>query len=257
VSDRSEGNDELASRAVGWVHGMHTAVCDVIEPWEHGTVVRATRYPTYFDYNAVRVEQDPGMSLDELAAFADEKLAGLGHRRIDFDFARAADRLRPEFETEGWKPTRLIYLRHSGSTPPAERIPVERVRYDEVIDLRVSWENEEPDLSTLDMTGHRADARAVAMSRDAEVVAVREGSTPIAYAQIERAAGSAELSQLYVLPEHRGRGLGTSLTLACIEAARGVRELWICADDEDRPKELYKRLGFEPAATMLQLLRLM
>jgi hypothetical protein len=33
-------------------------VFDVLEPWAHGTIVRATRYPSYFDFNVVRVEQD-------------------------------------------------------------------------------------------------------------------------------------------------------------------------------------------------------
>ena len=56
----------------------------MIEPWEDGTVVRATRFPDYWDYNVVRVERDTAMSADALVAFADEALAGLAHRRVDF-----------------------------------------------------------------------------------------------------------------------------------------------------------------------------
>jgi hypothetical protein len=36
----------------------------VLEPWDHGTVVRATRFRTYFDLNVVRVEEDPQMTFD-------------------------------------------------------------------------------------------------------------------------------------------------------------------------------------------------
>ncbi len=61
----------------------------MLEPWAHGTVVRATRYPSYYDFNAVRVEEDPAMSVEALVAFADEALAGLEHRRVDFDLADA------------------------------------------------------------------------------------------------------------------------------------------------------------------------
>jgi GNAT superfamily N-acetyltransferase len=257
MGTRADSEDDLAIGAIAWVHGLHTAVCDLIEPWAHGTVVRASRYPTYHDYNLVRVEENPDLSADELAAFAEEELAGLSHRRIDFDRASDADRLGPELEARGWRATRLIYLRHSGTTPAAERVRVEEVPYDDVLDLRVSWGSEDPLFSTLDMADHRFDAREVAMSRDAVVLAIREGGGPIAYAQIEWADGAAELAQLYVVPAHRGKGLGTSLTLACIDATRGARELWICADDDDRPKQLYMRLGFEPAVTMLQLLRLL
>jgi hypothetical protein len=39
---------------------VQAAVCDVFDPWDAGTVVRATRYPTYFDLNLVRVERDRG-----------------------------------------------------------------------------------------------------------------------------------------------------------------------------------------------------
>jgi hypothetical protein len=61
---------DTAARARAWHHARH-AVCDVIEPWAHGTVVRATRYPDYYDLNAVRVEDDPAMSIEELVAFAE------------------------------------------------------------------------------------------------------------------------------------------------------------------------------------------
>ena len=51
-------------------------------------------------------------------------------------------------------------------------------------------------------------------------------------------------------------GLGTSLTKAAIDAAGDIGDLWICADDEDRPKELYSRLGFRPALTTMEFTRM-
>jgi GNAT superfamily N-acetyltransferase len=86
------------------------------------------------------------------------------------------------------------------------------------------------------------------------VVAVREGDRPIAFAQLERLGSAAEVSQVYVHPDHRGRGLGTALTQAAIAAAGDVGDLWITADDEDRAKDLYARLGFRPAWTSMEFL---
>jgi ribosomal protein S18 acetylase RimI-like enzyme len=63
---------------------------------------------------------------------------------------------------------------------------------------------------------------------------------------------AAEITQVYVHPEHRGRGLGTAITTAAIEAAGDIEDLWIGADDEDRPKELYERLGFRPVWITLE-----
>jgi hypothetical protein len=80
----------------------------VLEPWEHGTVVRATRYPRYCDFNVVRVADEPQVSVDALVNFADEELAGLAHRRVDFEVVAAAEPLRAGFEAMDSKATRLL-----------------------------------------------------------------------------------------------------------------------------------------------------
>lgn len=245
---------DLEARARAWYHGIHAEFCDLIEPWEHGTVVRATRYPSYYDLNAVRVERDPGMSAEELAAFADEALPGLAHRRIDFEDAVAADPLRKPFESLGWLTERLVWMRHDSVLPPAPEVAVEEVPYDDVVALRVSWHRE--DFPTVDPGNHIAEAREAAERRGARILAVREGGEAVAFAQLEHHDGSAEISQVYVHPDHRGRGLGTAITCAAIHAGAGARDLWIIADDEGRPKELYGRLGFRPVWHTIETLRL-
>lgn len=78
---------ELTSRALAWVPHRQKVICDRVEPWEHGTVYRASRYPSYFDFNAVEVEDRPTIGVPELIEVADPALDGLEHRRIDFDHA--------------------------------------------------------------------------------------------------------------------------------------------------------------------------
>jgi ribosomal protein S18 acetylase RimI-like enzyme len=248
-----EPTDDVAARARAWRHATHAAVCDVIEPWAHGTVVRATRYPSYFDYNLVRVEEDPAMTVDELVAFADRALDGLAHRRFDFDDVGVADALRPGFTAIGWKTLRLVWMRHEAPPPPGPQIAVTEVPYDAVHELRVAWHGEgSPDESA---GAYRAQAREVALSREVRVLAVHEGDRPIAFAQLEHDGDAAEISQVYVHPHYRGGGRGTAMTRAAIEAAGDVRDLWIAADDEDRPKELYGRLGFRTAWTAMEVTR--
>jgi GNAT superfamily N-acetyltransferase len=242
---------DVAALARDWRDATHAAVCDVVEPWAHGTVVRATRYPSYFDFNLVRVEDDPAMSVDDLIAFADEALAGLGHRRMDFDLLEAARPLRAGFEAKGWKSVRLAWMRHEAPPPPGPPIAVEEVAYDAVRDLRVAWHGE--DFPDQDAGGYHAQAREVAMRRNARVLTVREGGAPVAFAQLERVGAAAEITQVYVHPEYRGGGRGAAMTRAAIEAAGDVRDLWIVADDDDRPKELYARLGFRAAWTTVEL----
>jgi ribosomal protein S18 acetylase RimI-like enzyme len=241
------------ARARAWRDGAHAAVCDVIEPWAHGTVVRATRHPSYYDFNAVRVEEDPAMGVDALVAFADEALAGLEHRRVDIDLIDVAEPLRPGFEAKGWKAIRLLWMRHESPPPPGSDIAVRAVPYDAIHDLRVAWHEEEsPDQ---DGSEYLAQAREVALSREVRVLAVYEAGAPVAFAQLEQDGAAAEITQVYVHPRYRGRGCGTAMTRTAIEAAGDVRDLWIVADDDDRPKELYARLGFRPAWTSMELTR--
>jgi len=250
-------NDSLsgtAGRARAWHHARIKTACDVIEPWAHGSVVRATRYPDYYDLNAVRVEEDLAMSTEELVAFADEALSRFAHRRVDFDLADAADRLRGGFEEQGWEATRLLWMRHEAPLPPGPDIAVEAVPYDAVQDLRLAWHRE--DFPDHDLGAFLAQAREVALSRDVRVLAARERGVPVAFAQFEQDGAAAEITNVYVHPEQRGNLLGTALTRAAIDAAGAVRDLWIVADDEARPKELYARLGFRPAWASMEFTRL-
>jgi GNAT superfamily N-acetyltransferase len=233
---------------------MHASVCDVLAPWEHGTVVRATRYPGYFDFNLVRVEDDARLSVDALLSFADEALDGLAHRRVSFENVDAAEPVRAGLEALDWETSRLVWMRHVHPTPAAAEIAVEQVSYDAVRDLRVAWQRE--DFPSVDATAHYAEAREVALLRGAEVLAVFDGGAPVAFAQLERDREAAEITQVYVRPEYRGQGCGTAITRAAIQAAGHVSDLWIFADDDGRPKQLYARLGFRPVWKTMDFLRL-
>jgi len=246
---------DLATRALGWRRACRAAVCDVVEPWAHGTVLRATDYPDYYEYNVVRVEDDPQMSVAELVVFADEALAGLAHRAVDFEIAAAAMPLRADFSALGWQAQPLLWMHHETAPPPGPDIAVETVAYEAVQALRVDWLRADgfPDY---DPDEFHAQARRVAEARDVQVLAVHAAGEPIAFAHIEHVGDGAEISQVYVDPRYRGDGRGTALTRAAIVAAGNKRDLWICADDEGRPKELYARLGFRPAVTTMEFLRM-
>lgn len=246
---------ELAARALAWTRRPLELVCDQIEPWEHGTVYRAGRYPRYFDFNVVRVEDDPGMSVEELIEFADLALAGLEHRQIDFDSALVAEPLRAGFEAHGFRTTRLVRMHFEGRRPGRVEIDITEVPYDAVNSLRSAWHQE--DFPGRDASDFHAQAREIRLALGARVLAVYDDSRPVAFAALDLGDDEIEIGGLYVLPEYRGHGRGTALTQTAITAAGEVEHLWISADDEDRPKQLYARLGFRPVLTTTEFLRLL
>ena len=243
MSARPSIDEPLARRAREWQRAHQAAVCDALEPWAHGTVVGASRYPTYYSFNLVRVEDEPEMSAEQLTSFADEALAGLGHRRIDFERIDAAESRREELVAIGWKTSRLVWMHHDRPLPPAAaELEVSEVPYEQADALRLAWHREEDDGSEYERFS--VAAREVSEARGVRVLTVSEGGRAIAFAQLERSGGAAEITQVYVDPAHRGHGCGTAMTRAAVLAAGDAEDLWIVADDEDRPKELYRRLGF-------------
>jgi GNAT superfamily N-acetyltransferase len=78
----------------------------------------------------------------------------------------------------------------------------------------------------------------------------------VAFSQLVRDGAMAEITHVYVHPEHRGGGRGQTITRAAVDAAGDAADLWICADDEDWPKEMYARLGFRPVWRSMQFTRL-
>lgn len=249
----AEGFDQ-EERARLWHRRRLELGCDSAEPWAHGMVLRASQLPDYWGFNLVMVEGEPDLGVAELIAVADRALGDLAHRRVDFEDIAAGEARRSEFEALGWQAERLLYLRYDGPPPAEPELEAEEVDYDDVNHLRRRW-NEE-DFPGRDQGAYREQARALAMASDVQVLGACRDGEIVAFAQLQRVDGSAEIDMVYVDPDHRGDGLGTAITRAAIGAAGPVDDLWIAADDEDRPKRLYQRLGFLPVRTSLELTRL-
>jgi GNAT superfamily N-acetyltransferase len=71
------------------------------------------------------------------------------------------------------------------------------------------------------------------------------GGEALGYGSFSVVEGTAEIEQAYVVPDHRGSGIGGALVAAAVEAA-GAPTSFIVADDEEDAKRLYERLGFAP-----------
>lgn len=244
---------DAADRARAWSSARTLQVCDRVESWEHGTLVRCTRHPTYYDLNKVIWSGGGGLSAADLAARADAWLRDAGYRRIDVLDADEAARVRPGLEALDYRAVVVVWMLHDGGRPPGgSEVAVEPVDFEDVLELRREWHAEDP---TGDFEGFYPQYREVALGRGAVVLAARAAGRPVAYAQLDGDERTAEIAEVFVSPAHRGRGLGRALTAAAIAAAADREELWISADAEGRPWRLYERLGFQRVWTVTEFQR--
>jgi GNAT superfamily N-acetyltransferase len=233
-------------RAIAWRHGAHARVCDVIEPWEHGTVVRCSRLPEFWSYNSLRVEgAAPTLGVDALVHASDVLQGDLGHRQVEVEDEATGARLRAGFEALGWAAERLAWMRLAGPPPPGpdfDEVPFSGTR-----PLRLEWTRAAPWAPDERAAERFADAEAeVAAVRDSRALLARDAAgEPIAFTVFVAEGGGAEIDQAYVTPSQRGRGVGGALVAAAARVAAAV-DTFIVADDEGAPKRLYARLGFEP-----------
>jgi ribosomal protein S18 acetylase RimI-like enzyme len=98
------------------------------------------------------------------------------------------------------------------------------------------------------LIGERVTARFLGIPVDGEVVSYTDLYTDGADAQIE---------DLGTLPEHRGKGYATAIVLAAVAKAHeaGAAFVFLVADAEDWPKELYRRLGFDELGNYTKFFR--
>jgi GNAT superfamily N-acetyltransferase len=234
-------------RAIAWRHACHAAVCSRIEPWAHGTVVRAPDVPTYYEYNLARVEDgDPCLDAVALAAAAEPALAGLGHRRIEVEDTEGGARLLPGFAAMGWAVERLAFLGRElpGPVPGGAHGTELRVEgFEASRPLRAAWRGESiwgdpPEFSLIEeRVAARRGTRAVVGYLDGE---------PAGFAAFSVHGDTSEVEMAFCLPERRNGGLGGALVATALETAHaeGARHALIEADDDGDSKRLYERIGF-------------
>jgi GNAT superfamily N-acetyltransferase len=227
------------------------AAAERVLPVRWGTVLLTPGLPQVWDLNLFRAERAPRrFPTWRLAAATDRALgaAGLRHRSIVIDDDELGARLRPGFESRGWRTEELLVMALQGvpDRPPAA-VEIRDVSEPELRPARERYLRTAPygrDPGTrrqLLAEGARAE-RAPGLRRIAAIV---EGDLA-AWCRLYAAAGTAEVDDVVTLEEYRNRGLARAVVLAAAQTARdgGADLVFLRADAADWPHELYERLGF-------------
>ncbi len=213
--------------------------------WRFGTALFHEDFPTFYDHNFLRVERPVGdATASDLAAEADRLLAGFAHREVLVPDEVDGARLAPGFAELGWRTERLATLvRRRPPDRPGSAV-VREVSVEEVMPFRrETWRRPYGEESVpLAGFGRVLAARIGARFFVAEV----EGQIASG-CELFVHDGVAQIETVDTLEEFRGRGLARSVVLAATDAAldAGADLVFIIADEDDWPKLLYAKLGYE------------
>jgi ribosomal protein S18 acetylase RimI-like enzyme len=231
-----------------------------VVPFAWGNAYLDDDLPTRFYSNFLRVETElAGVSADDLMAAADEILGdgAFEHRLVIVRDEAAAARLEPGFTAGGYAraPEVVLLLRRAPDRPPT--VEVEVVGFVDARDLieRTYREDEQlPDALAVPFTDHR---RKYEDALGARFFIARIDGEQAGICELYVDGEDAQVENVDTLPRFRNRGVARSVVLAACDAARAAdaTRIFIVADEDDWPKHLYERLGFDRIGLDVAFLR--
>jgi ribosomal protein S18 acetylase RimI-like enzyme len=220
-------------------------------PSRYGTAVYTDQVPLRSDANHLRVEK-PVPDADSLM----EELRRLDRRMAWFPDGAAGEHLAPEFQRLGWRVDRHVVM--AQRRRPERTVETALVREVDEEMLRPArrrlLEGEPwaaPEVVDQLFLGKELIAERVTMRCFAVVVDGEVAS----YTDLYLRDGAAQIEDVGTLPEHRGRGYASAVVVVAVQEARraGADLVFLFAEADDWPKELYRRLGFDELGHYVKL----
>lgn len=229
-----------------------------VVPFAWGNAYLDDDLPSRYYSNLLRVETDlTGVSAADLIAAADDILQDHEHRLVIVRDEAAAARLSPGFAAAGFAraPEVVQLLRREPDRPATLEVDIVGFAEARALIERTYLEDEHlPSALAVPFTNHRAKYERLL---DARFFVARIDGEPAGLCELYVDGEDAQVENVGTLVAFRNRGVARSVVLAACEAARsaGATRIFILADDDDWPKHLYERLGFDRLSTDVGFLR--
>jgi ribosomal protein S18 acetylase RimI-like enzyme len=229
-------------------------------PFEFGTAYFCDSLPRVWSLNFLAVDRGAEVSAEQLAAEADrlQGAAGLTHRRVAIDDDALGSLLEADFVRLGWKPEPLLVMPFAGPGAPGAAAAVREVDLETLAPVyaagiaRADWgENDEAPRQAL---GQR---RVVARAGAARYFAAFVDGRVASYCELYTDGETGQIEGVLTEPEYRGRGLASAVvTRARLESAAAGHSLaFLLAEENDWPRELYRKLGFHAVGRIWDFVR--
>ena len=221
------------------------------EPSSVGTAVFDDEVPKRLDSNFLRVEHeaDPEAVLEEARR--------LGRRMIHVEDTELGERLAPFFAERRWLVRRHLVMaqlrepERDGDLSRVEEVDEESLRpARHRVVTGQPWGTPEVMAQLFagkQLISRRVKTRFFALKVDGEVAS---------YTDLYQDAADAQIEDVGTVHEHRCRGYASTVVLAAIDLAQrdGAEFVFLVADRDDWPKELYRRLGFDELGYYVKLI---
>lgn len=225
-------------------------VADELRPIDEGWVLRTPSLPLVWSANQVRIGRP--IELEAALALCERHLGDLPYRHLVIEDDAAGAALEAGFRSLGWGVDREVVMELVRSPDrEVDASAVTEASEEDALGLMVRWMDEDPGLNETaeSLEQLREFNRRGWRARDARRLGVigPDGSLA-AITMLFSDGAAAQVEDVYTVPEARGRGFARALVTHATELARGAGHelVFIVADDNDSPKRLYARIGFEP-----------
>ncbi len=221
------------------------------EPSQVGTAVFDDAVPKRLDSNFLRVERavEPEAVLEEAKR--------LNRRMIHIEDAELGERLAPFFAERGWIIRRQIVMAQLREPDRAGDLSlVEEVDEESLRPARNQIAAGQPWGIPEVMAQLFAGKQLVAERIRARFFAIKVGGKIASYTDLYQDGADAQIEDVGTVPGHRCRGYASTVVLAAIDVARreAAEFVFLVADRDDWPKELYRRLGFDELGYYVKLI---
>jgi GNAT superfamily N-acetyltransferase len=243
-------SDGALLRAWDFELGSVALVADRVASIPEGWVARTASLPLVWSLNHVGVRRP--IELGDALELVERHQGDLPFRQFKVEHEPSGARLEPELRSQGWKVERDVTMALSREPDQgADTSRVVEVGEEEVLRLMRRWMGEGEELrDSPEELGQAVEStRLTWRARRARHLAVVDGDgAAVAMASLFSDGVVGQLEDVYTAPEARGRGYCRALLTRAIALARdGGHELtFIVGDDQDWPKHLYAKVGFEP-----------
>ncbi len=223
-----------------------------------GWAVRTPSLSAAWSLNHVRFEAPVGFN--EAVAVADRELAHVPYRNVVIEDHAIEPGLEAEFIAGGWEAEHDLLMelvrepdREVDTSTVLETAPDTTVGLSKRWMLEARPETTAGELSELIELGRR-EARA---RGDRGLAVAGEDGDLAAMAKLRSDGETAQIEDVYTAPEARGRGFARAIVTRAVELAKADEHelIFIIADDNGWPKELYARIGFAPVGRLLRFHR--